>query len=953
MRRQSGYGFVHYSITGEGIHAAIRAASTLDDITVESVNYKCSLSHNLNKYLTGELTMPAEDSQIPGLPQQPSPSGHPAAYTEDLGLIDSDYFFQSSAPAAPPVPQQQAYPAATYRQQQQQQQLPPPSPHSGNGLYGQNQSYGGNGAQQGYQPQAKTAQYTMIQGQGQQQGRMQQQGYRPPVPPHQPGLLRQQQQRATGAPAQYSHSHSSSIHPELAQYEPVYDQRLMDAPQYSNNNPRYEDNRYKVSGPPPQPQPPPQGYQQHQSMQQLYPQQQQQQQQQQQPQQFVKPYYPEGGTQGREFVNSGQAAHSVLRNAFSRSTHGAPGGGPTYGGRQVPYSSGSATLAALGRAPIGQHGPAGGGHGGTYLQQQQQQQGYQQGLRQAPQLQGATSAPSSTTVSPTTGGLPGPINHPPVSSGNPPNQRWSTGSYNITPPSDALQASAPPAGNGRPGPVTLSKAPVSSVIAPRQQSQQQPGVVQQPNRQLQAGQQGQQFAQNNNGGMMAPPQQHNFAQTGNDFQMNQNSDPMMQIQQHQQQPQYMEMPMQQQQQNIQYQQQNGNQYIQQTQQPLQQQMFQQQAAQQQQQQAQSQFANVFSMNAAVYANNSSMLQAATLNGMAIHVSPPMSPLESYAASPLMPHNTALFNPFMSTGFSPLFTTVQGQLSPYIPAATMSPMLSPASMMPRDIMFEENMSNAHNLFTPATFYQSSPVLGVRDLHCSPGYMHNGNFTAAGGGMGGMFGHQNGAYVSQPLDLKMYAARNNKFSPKTEARTLRGDKNRSGTPTTVAGGVGSGSGKSNASSNGSSGSAKSSPNTDTPVETAGIAIADPVVAAAAAVTASVTAAAISVVPINSLAEEVAELRVDVVRVPVPGASISETSFFGSALVEGSPLEKDTGYLDADIEGGDNTTTESAVYNTNDAVESSSNINSNAASPAAKTPTGVARRSLIMRATKQLVA
>lgn len=879
VRRQSGYGFVHYSITGEGIHAAIRAASSLDDITVESVNYKCSLSHNLNKYLTGELTMPAEDSQIPGMP--PQASGNTGGYSEDLGLIDSDYFFQSSPSPVPP-PQQPAYGAAPYRQAS-----------SVSPVYNQNQAYNSQGLQQAphgqYQQQQKPPQYNNgMQGQQQQQAqRMQQQGYRPPPAPQQAPAMARQPQRP-GMPAGYT-----SIHPELAHFETAYEQRV--EPQYNARFDAPVDSRYKTV-------PPQQTYQQQQqAVHAPY------QQQQQQHQQFSKPYYPEANN-NRDYVSTGQAAHSVLQNAYNRNVQV-----PAYGAqntahnaRQVPYSSGSATLAALSnqREPVSQA-------------PQYQQPGFQPGLRQAQGAAASASAPTSVSVSPINSSVPGPAGT--ANQQQPAAQRWSTGSYTITPPEQA-PPSAQAMNNGRPSSVNLSKAPVSSVIAPRQQQQNAP----------QHATQQQNFVPNNNTNMYAQQQpQRNFTAPGgyNDFQPSQGNEfvqahvPLQMQMQQQQNNQY-------QQQNNQYQQQQAAQQ-QQMQQMQQQQMFQQQQVQQQQQQqqAQSQFSNVFAMNAALYANNSNMMQAG-LGGMTIHVSPPMSPLENYAASPLMPHNTALFNPFLATGFSPLFTTVQGQLSPYIAAATMSPMLSPGSMMPRDIVFEENISNVHNLFTPATFYQSSPVLGVRDLHYSPGYMH-GNFTTAGN----VFGHQNGAYVSQPLDLKMYA---NRKSPKTEARALRG-------------------GHSNGASSKSSATASGSANSPaSPATTNAVAGAVPgaTAAAKAEVNAATPAAAAVVTSV------VAELRVDVTREPMTPAAIAEGSFFGTAPVEGSPLEKDVGLEDADVDVPDNTTTESLACRSSDVAGYSSSelpeTSANAVSPnRATTATGSARRSLIMKASKQLVA
>lgn len=128
------------------------------------------------------------------------------------------------------------------------------------------------------------------------------------------------------------------------------------------------------------------------------------------------------------------------------------------------------------------------------------------------------------------------------------------------------------------------------------------------------------------------------------------------------------------------------------------------------------------MNGSIYANNSSMLHH---NVLSANISPPPSPLQAFVASPLI-GSTTLFNPFQQ-GFSP-FNTVQGQLSPYVTAAGMSPLMSPGTLMPRDVMFEENISNAHNLFTPQQTYYSSPVMAMADGNYAPA-MFQGNFSTA--------------------------------------------------------------------------------------------------------------------------------------------------------------------------------------------------------------------------------
>ncbi len=49
--RQSGYGFVHFPGTEEGIRSAFIAAQRLMDTEIDNVNYKCKISHHLEQHL--------------------------------------------------------------------------------------------------------------------------------------------------------------------------------------------------------------------------------------------------------------------------------------------------------------------------------------------------------------------------------------------------------------------------------------------------------------------------------------------------------------------------------------------------------------------------------------------------------------------------------------------------------------------------------------------------------------------------------------------------------------------------------------------------------------------------------------------------------------------------------------------------------------------------------------
>eukprot|EP01031_Cornospumella_fuschlensis_P026199 gene26199-31638_t len=51
INRQCGYGFVHFACSQEGIESALASVQGLNDATLDGVCYKCSISHNLEKYL--------------------------------------------------------------------------------------------------------------------------------------------------------------------------------------------------------------------------------------------------------------------------------------------------------------------------------------------------------------------------------------------------------------------------------------------------------------------------------------------------------------------------------------------------------------------------------------------------------------------------------------------------------------------------------------------------------------------------------------------------------------------------------------------------------------------------------------------------------------------------------------------------------------------------------------
>lgn len=51
INRQCGYGFVHFASSQDGVQSALASVAGLNDVTIDDVSYKCSVSHNLEKQL--------------------------------------------------------------------------------------------------------------------------------------------------------------------------------------------------------------------------------------------------------------------------------------------------------------------------------------------------------------------------------------------------------------------------------------------------------------------------------------------------------------------------------------------------------------------------------------------------------------------------------------------------------------------------------------------------------------------------------------------------------------------------------------------------------------------------------------------------------------------------------------------------------------------------------------
>ncbi|RYY84059.1 hypothetical protein EON63_09995, partial [archaeon] len=68
--KQSGYGFLHFPLTSEGIYSAVQMTEQVADMMIDDVNYKCKLSHDLEQRLYGHPTLGPSPTPISN-PTQP------------------------------------------------------------------------------------------------------------------------------------------------------------------------------------------------------------------------------------------------------------------------------------------------------------------------------------------------------------------------------------------------------------------------------------------------------------------------------------------------------------------------------------------------------------------------------------------------------------------------------------------------------------------------------------------------------------------------------------------------------------------------------------------------------------------------------------------------------------------------------------------------------------------
>lgn len=144
--RQSGYGFVHYDLSKDGICSAVEAAKELTDTTIDEVNYKSSISHNLKKYITDEL-----DDKESSSPTGGSNGNAPGAWEErvrkDSDLGNHAKSSPSGKPPSGPPSQSQATSSGKFAATQPHGQSAHTGFAHGNNSYGRqdNAAKGGQG----------------------------------------------------------------------------------------------------------------------------------------------------------------------------------------------------------------------------------------------------------------------------------------------------------------------------------------------------------------------------------------------------------------------------------------------------------------------------------------------------------------------------------------------------------------------------------------------------------------------------------------------------------------------------------------------------------------------------------------------------------------------------------------------------------------------------------------
>eukprot|EP01040_Poterioochromonas_malhamensis_P001622 gene1622-1716_t len=83
---QTGYGFIHYPLSEQGINAAVAAVRNLHEMVVGSIKYSCNISHGLDTLIKSGTSSPASVTRR-----------RPAAFEDNLRSSSSEEGFTSSS----------------------------------------------------------------------------------------------------------------------------------------------------------------------------------------------------------------------------------------------------------------------------------------------------------------------------------------------------------------------------------------------------------------------------------------------------------------------------------------------------------------------------------------------------------------------------------------------------------------------------------------------------------------------------------------------------------------------------------------------------------------------------------------------------------------------------------------------------------------------------------------
>lgn len=86
MGIQSGYGFVHFPLTEEGINAASHAVEKIHNQTIQWVRYQCRFSHGLKKLLAALSLPPPIPNRSSYMSQNTPP---PSMYSPRSDMVDN------------------------------------------------------------------------------------------------------------------------------------------------------------------------------------------------------------------------------------------------------------------------------------------------------------------------------------------------------------------------------------------------------------------------------------------------------------------------------------------------------------------------------------------------------------------------------------------------------------------------------------------------------------------------------------------------------------------------------------------------------------------------------------------------------------------------------------------------------------------------------------------------